>query len=180
MIELFASCETTAKGGCPAFAVETMLRIHFVQQWFGLSDPAMGEALHDTSLYCEFARPDPGAMRLPNETTILRFRHLLEENQFEHSVALPPSTPHWPPGACCSKQQLWSMPPSLLHRAPPRTALASVTQRCNRAKKGNQWHFGIKAHIGVDAESGLLHSVIKTAANANDVTQGYDLLQGHE
>ena len=57
-----------------------MLRIHFLQQWFGLSDPAMEEALHDTSLYCEFARLDPGAMRLPDETTILRFRHLLEEN----------------------------------------------------------------------------------------------------
>ena len=86
LIEPFASSGTTAKGGRPAFAVETMLRIHFLQQWFGLSDPAMEEALHDTSLYCEFARLDPGAMRLPDETTILRFgktpspRHLLEEN----------------------------------------------------------------------------------------------------
>lgn len=56
------------------------LRIHFLQQWFGLGDPAMEEALHDTSLYCEFARLDPGAMGLPDESTILRFRHLLEEN----------------------------------------------------------------------------------------------------
>lgn len=69
-----------SKGGRPPFAIETMLRIHFLQQWFGLGDPAMEEALHDTSLYCEFARLDPGAMGLPDESTILRFRHLLEEN----------------------------------------------------------------------------------------------------
>ena len=66
-----------SQGGRPAFAVETMLRIHFLQQWFGLSDPAMEEALHDISLFCEFAKLDPGAMRLPDENTILRFRHLV-------------------------------------------------------------------------------------------------------
>ena len=80
LIEPFAPSGTGGKGGRPSFAVETMLRIHFLQQWFGLSDPAMEEALHDVSLYCEFARLDPGAMRLPDETTILRFRHLLEAN----------------------------------------------------------------------------------------------------
>jgi len=69
-----------AKGGRPPFAVETMLRIHFLQQWSGLSDPAMEEALHDVSLYCEFAHLDPGASRLPDESTILRFRHLLEQH----------------------------------------------------------------------------------------------------
>ena len=68
------------KGGRPAFAVQTMLRIHFLQQWFGLSDPAMKQALHETLLYCEFARLDPGATRLPDESTILRFRRLLEEH----------------------------------------------------------------------------------------------------
>lgn len=79
MIQPFAPT-TGSKGGRPAFPVETMLRIHFLQQWFGLSNPAMEEALHDVSLYCEFARIDPGATRLPDESTILRFRHLFEEN----------------------------------------------------------------------------------------------------
>lgn len=64
-----------------------MLRIHFLQQWFGLSDPDMEEALHDMSLYCEFAHLDPAATRLPDESTILRFRHLLEENNL--SIQLP-------------------------------------------------------------------------------------------
>ncbi len=62
------------KAGRPPFAVETMLRIHFMQQWFGLSDPAMEEALHDVTLYCQFARRDPGMSRLPYESTNLRFR----------------------------------------------------------------------------------------------------------
>ena len=68
------------KGGRPAFVIETMLRIHFMQQWFGLSDPAMEEALHDVAMYCEFAGLDPGTTRLPDESTILRFRHLLQTN----------------------------------------------------------------------------------------------------
>ena len=79
LIQPFAPMGTGVKGGRPTFAVETMLRIHFLQQWFGLSDPAMEEALHDTPLYCEFARLDAGMARMPDETTILRFRHLLEE-----------------------------------------------------------------------------------------------------
>lgn len=86
LIQPFASSETTAKGGRPSFPVETMLRIYFLQQWFGLSDPAMEEALHDISLYCEFARLDPGAMRLPDESTILRFRHLLEEHNLSRQL----------------------------------------------------------------------------------------------
>ena len=79
LIRPFAASGTGVKGGRPPFAVETMLRIHFLQQWFGLSEPAMQEALHDVSLCCEFARLDPGSMRLSDETTIVRFRHLLEE-----------------------------------------------------------------------------------------------------
>ena len=69
-----------AKTGRPPFAVETMLRIHYLQQWFSLSDPAMEEALHDTPLFREFAKTDQGVTRLPDETTILRFRHLLERH----------------------------------------------------------------------------------------------------
>src|ERR1700755_2294391 len=69
-----------SKTGRPPFAIETMLRIHYMQQWFGLSDPAMEEAMHDVPLYLEFAQLSSGASRIPDETTILRFRHLLEEN----------------------------------------------------------------------------------------------------
>ena len=72
--------KVTNKGGRPAFRVETMLRIHFLQQWFALSDPAMEEALEGIPMYWQFAQLDPGITRLPDETTILRFRHLLQAN----------------------------------------------------------------------------------------------------
>ena len=80
MIALVEPHAPTGKTGRPPFAVSTMLRIHFLPQWFGLSDPAMEEALHDTPLYCVFAGLDAGITRLPDESTILRFRHLLEEH----------------------------------------------------------------------------------------------------
>ena len=80
LVQIVAPHYTQARTGRPAFPVETMLRIHYLQQWFGLSDPAMEEALHDVPVYREFAKLDGGLDRLPDESTILRFRHLLEKN----------------------------------------------------------------------------------------------------
>jgi IS5 family transposase len=165
LIQPFAPTGTGAKGGRPSFAVETMLRIHFLQQWFGLSDPAMEEALHDTPLYCEFARLDAGMARMPDETTILRFRHLLEE----HNLSI---------------QLLATINATLIAKGlmlkTGTVVDATLIAAPSSTKKGNQWHFGMKAHIGVDADSGLVHTVIGTAANVNDVTQGHGLLRGKE
>jgi IS5 family transposase len=80
LVQIVAPHYPRAKTGRPPFGIETMLRIHYLQQWFGLSDPAMEEALHDVPLYREFAKLDAVAARLPDETTILRFRHLLERH----------------------------------------------------------------------------------------------------
>ena len=179
LIQPFASSGTSAKGGRPSFAVETMLRIHFLQQWFGLSDPAMEEALHDVSLYCEFARLDPGSMRLPDETTILRFRHLLEENDL--SIQLLATI-----NATLATKGLMLKTGTVVDAtliAAPSSTKNSTGERdpeMHQTKKGNQWHSGMKAHIGVDADSGLVHTVIGTAANVNDVTQGHCLLHGEE
>ena len=168
-----------SKGGRPPFAIETMLRIHFLQQWFGLSDPAIEEALHDTSLYCEFARLDPGAMRLPDESTILRFRHLLEENNL--SIQLLATI-----NATLATKGLMLKTGTVVDAtliAAPSSTKNSTGERdpeMHQTKKGNQWHFGMKAHIGVDADSGLVHTVIGTAANVSDVTQGHGLLHGKE
>ena len=150
LIEPFASKATTAKGGRPSFPVETMLRIHFLQQWFGLSDPAMEEALHDVSLYCEFARLDPGAMRLPDETTILRFRHLLEDN----SLSIPLlATINATLAARGLMLKTGTVVDATLIAAPSSTKNSSGERdpEMHQTKKGNQWHFGMKAHIGVDA-----------------------------
>jgi transposase, IS5 family len=156
-----------------------MLRIHFMQQWFGLSDPAMEEALHDVPLYCQFARLDPGMSRLPDESTILRFRHLLEEHDLSLQIMAAIN-------ATLAKKGLMlkagTVVDATLIAAPSSTKNKDGERdpEMHQAKKGNQWHFGMKAHIGVDADSGLVHSVIGTAANVNDVTRGHDLLHGKE
>ena len=179
LIEPFAPGSAGAKGGRPSFAVETMLRIHFLQQWFGLSDPAMEEALHDVSLYCEFARLDPGATRLPDESTMLRFRHLLEDNNLSRQLLATIN-------ATLAKKGLMLKTGTVVDAtliAAPSSTKNNTGQRdpeMQQTKKGNQWHFGMKAHIGVDADSGLVHTVIGTAANVHDVTQGHGLLHGEE
>jgi IS5 family transposase len=180
--ELIALIEPHApagKTGRPPFAVSTMLRIHFMQQWFGLSDPAMEEALHDVPLYREFAGLDAGVTRMPDESTILRFRHLLEANNLSLQLMAAINATLATKGLMLKSgtvvdATLIAAPPSTKNRTGERDPEMHQTQ------KGNQWHFGMKAHIGVDADSGLVHTVIGTAANVNDVTQGHALLHGEE
>jgi IS5 family transposase len=179
LIQPFAPTGTGAKGGRPTFALETMLRIHFLQQWFGLSDPATEEALHDTPLYCEFAHLDAGLVRMPDETTILRFRHLLEEHNLSIQVLATINATLIAKGLML---KTGTVVDATLIAAPSSTKNSSGERdpEMHQTKKGNQWHFGMKAHIGVDADSGLVHTVIGTAANVNDVTQGHGLLHGEE
>lgn len=179
LIQPFAPTGTGAKGGRPTFALETMLRIHFLQQWFGLSDSAMEEALHDTPLYCEFARLDAGIARLPDETTILRFRHLLEEHNLSIQLLVTINATLIAKGLML---KTGTAVDATLIAAPSSTknSTGEWDPEMHQVKKGNQWHFGMKAHIGVDADSGLVHTVIGTAANVNDVTQGHGLLHVEE
>jgi IS5 family transposase len=167
------------KTGRPPFAVETMLRIHFMQQWFGLSDPAMEEALHDVPLYCQFARLDPGMSRLPDESTILRFRHLLEEHSLSLQIMAAINATLAARGLMLKSGTVVD---ATLIAAPSSTKNKDGQRdpEMHQSKKGNQWHFGMKAHIGVDADSGLVHTVIGTAGNVGDVTQGHGLLHGQE
>ena len=179
LVALIEPHAPSGKTGRPPFAVASMLRIHFLQQWFGLSDPAMEEALHDVPLYCEFAHLDAGMGRLPDESTILRFRHLLEEHKL--SIQLLATI-----NATLTKKGLMLKTGTVVDAtliAAPSSTKNNTGERdpeMHQTKKGNQWHFGMKAHIGVDAESGLVHTVIGTAANVNDVTQGHGLLHGDE
>lgn len=179
LIALIEPYAPAGKTGRPPFAVSTMLRIHFLQQWFGLSDPAMEEALHDVPLYREFAGLDAGVTRMPDESTILRFRHLLEANNLSIQLLAAINATLATKGLLLKSgtvvdATLIAAPPSTKNRTGERDPEMHQTQ------KGNQWHFGMKAHIGVDADSGLVHTVIGTAANVNDVTQGHRLLHGEE
>jgi IS5 family transposase len=139
----------------------------------------MEEALHDVPLYCQFAGLDPGLSRLPDESSILRFRHLLEEHGLSLQIMVAIN-------ATLAKKGLMlktgTVVDATLIAAPSSTKNKDGERdpEMHQAKKGNQWHFGMKAHIGVDADSGLVHSVIGTAANVNDVKQGHGLLHGQE
>jgi IS5 family transposase len=179
LIGLITPHAPSGKTGRPPFAVATMLRIHFMQQWFGLSDPAMEEALHDVPLYREFSGLDAGITRLPDESTILRFRHLLEANDLSQQLLATINATLATKGLML---KTGTVVDATLIAAPSSTKNNSGERdpEMHQTKKGNQWHFGMKAHIGVDAESGLVHTVIGTAANVNDVTQGHGLLHGEE
>ena len=167
-----------ALGGRPPFAVETMLRIHCLQLWWNLSDPAMEEELHERPLYREFVGL-AGAARMPDETTILRFRHLLEKQNLAPQVLATISAGLAQQGLLLKTGTLVD---ATLIAAPSSTKNKDGERdpEMHQVKKGNQWHFGMKAHIGVDAESGLVHTVIGTAANVSDVTQAAGLLHGEE
>ena len=168
-----------ARGGRPPFAVETMLRIHFVQQWFNLSDPAMEEALYDTPMFREFVGLDAGEDNLPDESTILRFRHLLEAHDLSLQILATVNATLAAKGLLLKSGTVVD---ATLIAAPSSTKNSSGERdpEMHQTKKGNQWHFGMKAHIGVDADSGLVHTVVGTAANVNDVTQAHALVHGEE
>ena len=167
------------KTGRPPFATEVMLRIHLLQQFFGHSDPAMEEALHDIPLYREFAKLDAGITRLPDESTILRFRHMLEQNDLGAQILAAVNAKLIDRGLML---KTGTVVDATLIAAPSSTKNVKGERdpEMHQTKKGNQWHFGMKAHIGVDADSGLVHTVTTTPANAHDVTQAHALLHGQE
>jgi IS5 family transposase len=178
LVELIAPYAPEAKKGRPPFAVETMLRIHFMQQWFTLSDPAMEEALHDVPLFREFAGLSWGS-RLPDETTILRFRHLLEKHKLADQILSEINELLSGKGLML---KAGTVVDATLIQAPSSTKNKAGERdpEMHQTKKGEQWYFGMKAHIGVDAESGLVHTVRGTAANVSDVAEGNSLLHGEE
>lgn len=156
-----------------------MLRTHLLQQFFGHSDPAMEEALHDVPLYREFAHLDAGISRLPDESTILRFRHLLERHGLAIQILVTVNAKLATRGLLLKSGTVVD---ATLIAAPSSTKNQGGQRdpEMHQTKKGNQWHFGMKAHIGIDADSGLVHTVTTTAANAHDITQAHALLHGEE
>lgn len=165
--------------GRPPVGVERMLRIHFLQHWFNLSDPAVEEALYDSRAMRRFVGIDLGREPAPDETTICKFRHLLERHnlgdrlfaliaEYLQENGLKVST------GTIVDATIISAPSSTKNRDGKRDP-----EMC-QTKKGNQWYFGMKAHIGVDSRSKLIHSVAATAANVHDSQLLPDLLHGGE
>ena len=179
LVELISPYAPEGKKGRPPFALETMLRIHFMQQWFTLSDPAMEEALHDMALFREFARLDNWTTRLPDESTVLRFRHLLDKHKLAPQILGVVNELLRDKGLML---RAGTVVDATLIAAPSSTKNASGERdpEMHQSKKGNQWFFGMKAHIGADAESGLVHTVRGTSGNVNDVVEANSLLHGEE
>lgn len=178
LLSLIAPHAPRAKTGRPPFELVTMLRIHFLQQWFGLSDLAMEEALFETALYREFAGLS-SVERIPDRVSILRFRHLLEEHQLAPQILAVVNATLADKGLMLKQGTVVD---ATLIAAPSSTKNQGGERdpEMHQTMKGNQWHFGMKAHIGVDADSGLVHTVVGTAANVNDVTQAAALVHGEE
>ena len=134
-----------------------MLRIHLLQQFFGHSDPSMEEALPAIPLYQEFAHLDAGMTRLPDESTILRFRHMLQAHGLGQQILATVNAKLIDRGLML---KTGTVVDATLIAAPSSTKndKGERDPQMHQTKKGNQWHFGMKAHIGVDAESGLVHT----------------------
>ena len=169
----------TAGNGRKPYPLSTMLRVHFLQHWYGYSDPGMEEALHDMPMLRRFAGLDAGVSRMPDETTILNFRHLLEAHQlaeslFQEVVSLLTDRGLILREGTIVDATLIAAPPSTKNEARKRDP------EMTSSKKGNQWHFGMKAHIGVDTAHGLVHTLAVTTGKVSDYTMAEDLLHGDE
>jgi IS5 family transposase len=156
-----------------------MLRIHFLQQWFNLSDPAAEEALYDSPVLRRFAGVDLGRAPAPDETTILQFRHLLEKHDL--GGAMLDTVNGWLESRGIRIATGTIVDATIIH-APSSTKNASGKRdpEMHQTRKGNQWFFGLKAHIGVDSRQGIVHSVCTTAASVADKHMLPDLLHGDE
>ena len=168
-----------AGNGRHPVGLERMLRIYFLQQWFNLSDPAVEEALYDSVVMRQFAGIDLGREPVPDETTVCKFRHLLEEhgmgaqilhtvNQYLQSKGVKIAT------GTIVDATIIHAPSSTKNREQKRDP------EMHQTKKGKQWYFGMKAHVGVDSKTKLIHSAVATAANVADCTVLPELLHGDE
>jgi IS5 family transposase len=165
--------------GRPPVGIERMLRIYFLQQWYGLADEALEDTIYDSQAMRSFAGIDLSSQPVPDATTLLKFRHLLEEHELTKGIFNEVN-------AHLEDKRLLMREGTLVDAtiiAAPSSTKNQQGERdpqMHQTKKGNQWYFGMKAHIGADASSGLVHTVVGTAANVSDISQTHELLHGEE
>src|SRR5579863_9631161 len=164
--------------GRQPLGVEKMLRIYFLQQWFNLSDPAAEDAIYDSESMRRYARVELGDEVVPDESTILRFRHLLEQQRLTQAIFDTVAD-------LLEERRLLlrsgTIVDATIIAAPSSTKNASATRdpEMKQTRKGKNWHFGMKLHIGAD-KRGIVHTVRATDASVADITQLPDLLHGQE
>jgi IS5 family transposase len=178
LIRLIEPHYPKAGNGRQPLGLEKMLRIYFLQQWFNLSDPQAEDAIYDSESMRRFARVELGEEAVPDETTILRFRHLLEQHGLTQAIFDSIT------GLLEERRLLLrsgTIVDATIIAAPSSTKNASASRdpEMKQTRKGKNWHFGMKLHIGAD-KRGIVHTVRATAANVADITQLPELLHGQE
>jgi len=178
MLDVIEPVYPKAGNGRRPYPLDTMLRIHCMQQWYSLSDGAMEDALYEITSMRLFAKLSLD-QAIPDRTTIMNFRHLLEQHQLARQLF--DAVNQWLSDAGIMMKQ-GTLVDATLIEAPCSTKNKRGERdgEMHQTKKGNQWYFGMKAHIGVDAKSGLTHSLETTAANEHDLNQVGNLLHGEE
>jgi transposase, IS5 family len=168
-----------AGNGRPPVGVERMLRIYFLQQWFNLSDPAVEEALYDSVLMRQFAGIDLGQEPVPDETTVCKFRHLLEEHGLGGAMLETVNLHLQEKGVHIT---IGTIVDATIIHAPSSTKNRDEKRdpEMHQTRKGKQWYFGMKAHVGVDSKTKIIHSAVVTAANVADAKVLPELLHGEE
>jgi transposase, IS5 family len=168
-----------AGNGRRPVGLERMLRIYFLQQWFNLSDPAVEEALYDSPVMRQFAGIDLGNEPVPDETTVCKFRHLLEEHRLGGEILETVNLYLRQRGVRISTGTI--VDATIIH-APSSTKNRRQERdpEMHQTRKGNQWYYGMKAHVGVDSKTKMVHTVVATAAHVADSSVLPELLHGEE
>jgi len=165
--------------GRPAVGLERMLRIYFLQQWFNLADPAVEDALNDSPVMRQFVGIDLGQEPVPDETTVCKFRHLLEQHDLGGEMLETVNLHLESKGIRITRGTIVD---ATIINAPSSTKNQSGERdpAMRQTKKGGQWYFGMKAHVGVDSKTKMIHSVVATGANQADAKVLPHLLHGEE
>jgi transposase, IS5 family len=167
------------KNGRPPVGLERMLRLYFLQHWFNLSDPGLEDALYESAVLRLFAGIDLGREPVPDETTILHFRHLLEKHDLGRKML---NVVNEYLAQCGVRISTGTIVDATIVHAPSSTKNGAGKRdpEMHQTKKGNQWYFGMKGHVGVDSKEGIVHSAEATAANIADSKMLPELLHGDE
>jgi transposase, IS5 family len=179
VIEPHYYADRPGKRGRKAKPIETMLRMYLLQAWFSLSDEGVEDAIYDSYAMRKFMRLDFALEQVPDATTLLHFRHLLEEHKLGEALFAAQNE--------IFEREGWimrggSIIDATIIAAPSSTKNASGTRdpEMHQTKKGNQWYFGMKGHIGTDAGTGYVHSVTATAANVHDLDEAHRLVRADD
>lgn len=179
LVALIVPFYPSGKRGRPPVGVEKMLRLYFLQLWYGLADAALEDALYDITSLRLFAGIDLGSQAVPDATTLLGFRHLLEKHNLAAAILAEVNALLEERGILLREGTIVD---ATIIAAPPSTKNKNRERdpEMHQTRKGKQWYFGLKAHVGVDAASGVVHTVTATAANVADIAETHRLLHGKE